>query len=92
MVLFIDMLCFGIYPDAIKGIGYGKYYSLWMSYLISERLDQYYKNNAYFIFYFPAIVLGSVIGMATANDIQKWIDNKFKKQRPNQQAFNAVNT
>ena len=92
MVLFIDMLCFGIYPDAIKGIGYGKYYSFWMIYLISERLGQYYKNNAYFIFYFSAIVLGSVIGMATANDIQKWIDNKFKKQRPNQQAINAVNT
>ena len=86
------MLCFGIYPEAIKGIGYGKYYSFWMIYLISERLDQYYKNNAYFIFYFSAIVLGSVIGMATANDIQKWIDNKFKKQQPNQQAFNAVNT
>jgi hypothetical protein len=61
LVLFIDMLCFGIYPDVIKGVGY-------------------------------AIVLGSVIGMATANDIQKWIDNKFKKQCPNQQAFNAVNT
>ena len=92
MVLFIDMLCFGIYPDAIKGVGYGKYYSFRMIYLISERLDQYYKNNACFIFYFSAIVLGSVIGMATANDIQKWIDNKFKKQRPNQQAINAVNT
>ena len=92
MVLFIDMLCFGIYPDAIKGVGYGKYYSFWIIYLISERLDQNYKNNTCFIFYFSAIVLGSVIGMATANDIQKWIDNKFKKQRPNQQDFNAVNT
>ena len=57
-----------------------------------KRFDQYYKSNAHFIFYFSAIVLGSVIGMATANDIQKWIDNKFKKQCPNQQAFNAVNT
>ena len=86
------MLCFGIYPDPTKGVGYGKYYGFWTIYLIPERLDQYYKNNADFIFYFSAIVLGSVIGMATANDIQKWIDNKFTKQRPNQQAFNAVNT
>ena len=86
------MLCFGIYPDVIKGVGYGKYYGFWTIYFTPERLDQYYKKNAYFIFYFSAIVLGSVIGMATANDIQKWIDNKFKKQRPNQQDFNAVNT
>jgi hypothetical protein len=38
-----------------------------------------------------AIVLVSVVGMAASNDLQAWIDRKFKKQS-NQEQYNVVKT
>jgi len=43
-------------------------------------------------YYFSAIVLISVVGMALANDIQNWFDRKFKKQNSNQDDYSAVKT
>jgi len=39
-----------------------------------------------------AIVLISVVGMALANDIQNWMDTKFKKRNTNQESYAAVKT
>ena len=42
---------------------------------------------------FTGIVLISVVGMAAANDLQSWIDRKFKRQTTYQEeTYNAVKT
>ena len=45
-----------------------------------------------FIFLFLAIVLISVVGMALANDLQKWFDTKCKKQNSSEENYDAVKT
>ena len=44
------------------------------------------------IILFSAIVLISVVGMALANELQNWLDTKFKKQNSNQENYTAVKT
>ena len=41
---------------------------------------------------FSAIVLISVVGMALANDLQNWLDRKFKKRNSDQDDYTAVKT
>ena len=43
-------------------------------------------------FLFLAIVLISVVGMALANDLQKWLDTKCKKQNSSEENYDAVKT
>ena len=80
LVLFIDMFYFNVYPDALKGLGYGKLNIGNITFLF--LLVKSIKKSINFTIYLDisAIVLISVVGMAAANDLQKWMDKKFKSQ------------
>ena len=87
LVLFIDMVFFGKYPGAIEGIGYGKKIDCFNLFYILPILNLYQSLfYIYCLLLLSVIVLISVVGMANdvANDLQKWIDNKFKSQTTHQ--------
>ena len=80
LVLFIDMFYFNVYPDALKGLGYGKLHTVHVTFLFNFVKSILTSINFTIYLNISAIVLISVVGMAAANDLQKWMDKKFKSQ------------